>query len=424
MNSSRVASHLDLTQSDCALKPILEEETLNEIENFFKNFQEHTQYDIVLSRYEPNMTTISSSLKLVLAHELDLITSLAKLKMDHKDLSFKYDKAFKLANEDRETIRELAEQLQKALDIASKSKSKEKRALETLNSLKLEISNLSKLVEQVVGLTFGQEHNVRELTKEKESLQLDNKFLHTELDDLKQVLRDLKLKETEQDRLVDEAKLRVSQAEQELLVNTIQNQQNLRRIEKLEEENASLKRTNESKEANLSHVTQSLNSIKQELSKQEQATKESQLMLEKSKKENDLLSSRVHKAQHEMESLYTKLDSLNLENAQLNVRLKSQDDLIDQLKQETNQIYKLKETYDRKLAQLEQDKLELNREKHDSESKREILSKQNEKLIKELEHTKKRHQLQTNEKDQLSAEITKLKLRIDNLGNGEVNSFR
>ena len=35
---------------------------------------------------------------------------------------------------------------------------KETRARETIQSLKLEISNLSKLVEQGAGLTMGQEH--------------------------------------------------------------------------------------------------------------------------------------------------------------------------------------------------------------------------------------------------------------------------
>lgn len=37
---------------------------------------------------------------------------------------------------------------------------KETRAKETIQSLKLEISNLSKLVEQGAGLTMGQEHRL------------------------------------------------------------------------------------------------------------------------------------------------------------------------------------------------------------------------------------------------------------------------
>ena len=39
---------------------------------------------------------------------------------------------------------------------------KETRARETIQSLKLEIANLSKLVEQGAGLTMGQEHRYDE----------------------------------------------------------------------------------------------------------------------------------------------------------------------------------------------------------------------------------------------------------------------
>lgn len=47
---------------------------------------------------------------------------------------------------------------------------KETRAKETIQSLKAEIANLSKLVEQGAGLTMGQEHSVNELLKVKEEL--------------------------------------------------------------------------------------------------------------------------------------------------------------------------------------------------------------------------------------------------------------
>ena len=47
---------------------------------------------------------------------------------------------------------------------------KESRARDTINQLKLEIANLTKLVEQGAGLTFGQDTNVQELVKMKEEL--------------------------------------------------------------------------------------------------------------------------------------------------------------------------------------------------------------------------------------------------------------
>ena len=46
----------------------------------------------------------------------------------------------------------------------------ETHAKETIQKLKQEIANLSKLVEQGAGLSIGQEHSVKELLKIKEDL--------------------------------------------------------------------------------------------------------------------------------------------------------------------------------------------------------------------------------------------------------------
>ncbi len=48
--------------------------------------------------------------------------------------------------------------------------SKEEQARDTISQLRLEISNLSKLVESGAGLNFGQDTSVQELTKMKDEL--------------------------------------------------------------------------------------------------------------------------------------------------------------------------------------------------------------------------------------------------------------
>ncbi len=47
---------------------------------------------------------------------------------------------------------------------------KESRARDTINQLKLEIANLTKLVEQGAGLGIGQDSSVQELVKQKDEL--------------------------------------------------------------------------------------------------------------------------------------------------------------------------------------------------------------------------------------------------------------
>lgn len=47
---------------------------------------------------------------------------------------------------------------------------KESRARDTINQLKVEIANLTKLVEEGAGLGIGQDSSVQELMKQKEEL--------------------------------------------------------------------------------------------------------------------------------------------------------------------------------------------------------------------------------------------------------------
>lgn len=61
---------------------------------------------------------------------------------------------------------------------------KESRARDTINQLKLEIANLTKLVEQGAGLNFGQDASVQELMKQKEEL---TKERDTQLEDIVKV---------------------------------------------------------------------------------------------------------------------------------------------------------------------------------------------------------------------------------------------
>ncbi len=64
---------------------------------------------------------------------------------------------------------------------------KESRARDTINQLKLEIANLTKLVEQGAGLSFGSDTNVQELVKMKEEL---TKQRDAQLDEIVSVIMD------------------------------------------------------------------------------------------------------------------------------------------------------------------------------------------------------------------------------------------
>ena len=82
----------------------------------------------------------------------------------------KVQTALKLSQEDQNTIASLKREIEKAWKMVDAAHEKEGRAKETIQQLKHEIQNLSRLVEQGAGLSIGQENTVNELVKVKGEL--------------------------------------------------------------------------------------------------------------------------------------------------------------------------------------------------------------------------------------------------------------
>jgi hypothetical protein len=91
----------------------------------------------------------------------------------------KVQTALKLSEEDQMTIRSLKKEIEKAWKMVDASHEKEARAKETISHLKMEISNLTRLVEQGAGISLGEESTVNELLKQKDELvkELDLKVI-------------------------------------------------------------------------------------------------------------------------------------------------------------------------------------------------------------------------------------------------------
>jgi AraC-like DNA-binding protein len=82
----------------------------------------------------------------------------------------KVQTALKLNEEDQGTIGALKKEIEKAWKLVDASHEKEAKAKETIQQLKMEISNLARLVEQGSGLAMGEEATLNELLKQKEEL--------------------------------------------------------------------------------------------------------------------------------------------------------------------------------------------------------------------------------------------------------------
>ena len=82
----------------------------------------------------------------------------------------KVQTALKLNEEDQGTIAALKKEIEKAWKMVDASHEKEAKAKETIQQLKMEIANLTRLVEQGSGLALGEEATLNELIKQKEEL--------------------------------------------------------------------------------------------------------------------------------------------------------------------------------------------------------------------------------------------------------------
>lgn len=88
---------------------------------------------------------------------------------------------------------------------------KEQSAKEAIQSLKLEIANLTKLVEQGAGLTVGQEQNVNELIRVRDDLILERDKLLDEMVKLRAQLDESQVKENELEKKFEEANNTIGQ---------------------------------------------------------------------------------------------------------------------------------------------------------------------------------------------------------------------
>ncbi len=102
-------------------------------------------------------------------------------------------------------------ELERAWKISDASLEKEQSAKEAIQSLKQEIANLTKLVEQGAGLTMGQEQNVNELVKNRDELLNEKDKLLDELVKLRSQLEDSQMKNLDFEKKIEEANNTINQ---------------------------------------------------------------------------------------------------------------------------------------------------------------------------------------------------------------------
>lgn len=363
-------------------RPSIEDSAFESLEKDFQEVLHELMQEKGLEKFRVEYEKLHRALKKSHESEKRLMQKCRELNAEIVAHSAKVATALKLSQEDQTTIASLKKEIEKAWKMVDAAHEKETRARETIQSLKLEIANLSKLVEQGAGLTMGQEHSVNELLKIKEDLTKERDDLLTEIVKGRDQLSDSqnKLSKLEQDQL--ESHQKIQELQQDIQVRSNEAQRESRKKDKLERELRQAKADLDTKSAEIKTLQGQIERYKQDISKTEQQLKEQRISIERSTKDSDQLTVRFQKLQQDFEAQLIACDQLNQENQSKALELKQKEDEVNQLKQETQRLNRLRETIQRRLRQVEDNKAEV-------EQNKETLKSQIWGLEKELEATKK-----------------------------------
>ena len=111
--------------------------------------------DKSLERFRVEYEKLHRALKKSHESEKRLMQKCRELNAEIVANAAKVTTALKLSQEDKGTISSLKQEIEKLWKMVDAAHEKESRARDTIHQLKLEIANLTKLVEQGAGLGFG-----------------------------------------------------------------------------------------------------------------------------------------------------------------------------------------------------------------------------------------------------------------------------
>eukprot|EP00291_Cryptomonas_curvata_P003512 CAMPEP_0172182760 /NCGR_PEP_ID=MMETSP1050-20130122/18581_1 /TAXON_ID=233186 /ORGANISM="Cryptomonas curvata, Strain CCAP979/52" /LENGTH=858 /DNA_ID=CAMNT_0012856247 /DNA_START=81 /DNA_END=2653 /DNA_ORIENTATION=+ len=350
-----------------------------------RDFQEVLQ-DLVgdksLERFRVEYEKLHRALKKSHESEKRLIKKCRELNQEIVANAAKVQTALKLSQEDQNTIASLKKEIEKAWKMVDASHEKEQRAKETIQQLKLEITNLSRLVEQGAGLTLGQENTVNELSKHKEELTAERDNLtqqlvtaRNEIVELQERCRVLGSEKQGHEADADALRTQIGKSKAEL-------EREQRKRERLEREIREIKGQLEKRTEESRSKQEAIAKAHEDLARLEARLRESEAQVQKAHKENDALTQRTQKLQQELEECISTNTQLLAENSQRDAELKVKEDEISRARAAANKEAKLKEQMVKKVKDVEQRRTEV-------ESARDVLRGEVTRLEREMEAQKR-----------------------------------
>ncbi|KAG2452283.1 hypothetical protein HYH02_003307 [Chlamydomonas schloesseri] len=376
----------------------------------FNKVLEELAADSVMDPFKVEYEKLHRALRKTYESQARLAKKCQELNSDISANAAKVQNALKLNEEDRETALALKREIDKAWKMVDDCTVKETKAKETAQQLKVEIANLTRLVEEGAGLAIGEETTLNELLKQKEELARERE---AQVEQLMRYRSDLmatqdKLRAAEADKLQLEADI-------QHLCSTISDkkteaEREIRKKERMEKDMKELRQQLEMRTAEIKSKQLQMAATEEQVARLEQMLRDAKFATEKVQKEYNMLNERMQKLHHDLEEQIHTNTQLLTENSAKQVELRAKEEEISGIKQEASRVNKLREQTVKKTKQLEEQRVEVEKERDALRAELASLERDLDSKQKEVDVEKKKLEELTRERDVL----TKLRSQAEN----------
>ena len=401
---------LNFEDSSISIKSYIDSDVQDKIESLYAEIVTEAKNEPILSLYQRNFEFIYHLVKALIENEAKLKNFIVHLRSTNEEITNKFNKSVELSTTDQQTIVKLRSDVENAWKTAHIANQKEKRTRETVSAMKLEISNLSKLVEQGVGLTMGQEYNLHQIINENEMISEENAKLKEDIDNLKKQLNDLKDVEKQVEIVKNEANIKFQIIEKETSMLRLELQQENRKVEKMTLQIKNLTELLQAKESDILRLQKVIEGNKSELNDSVMKSKELVEVIDKLKNEIDIQTGRIQKFQRENYQITFRNEALIDEQHQFLQKIKTKNSAIETLNNQITNLSKWKEINEKKLKQTEDAVKELTNQNL-------LKTVETEALIKELENANAKNANENSFVDKLLKEREQKEKKIQSIQN-------
>lgn len=347
--------------------------------------------DKSLDRFRQEYDKLHRALKKSHESEKRLIKKCRELNQEIIANAAKVQTALKLSQEDQNTIASLKREIEKAWKMVDAAHEKEGRAKDTIQQLKHEIQNLSRLVEQGAGLSIGQENTVNELVKVKAELSKEREAqasqIHSLMAEIQSYLSKIGAIEGEIGTAHDE----MGALREVIATRKAESEKEAAKKEKLEEELKSLRSDLEARQQQIKDKVAALARAQEGVARLEILLREERGRTDKAAKENDVIQSKHLKVSREDDEAKHALQQMVTDGAQRQVDLKLRQEERERC---TFDLTRLKKTTEAAVKKLDQKKaLKLDDERAKEEAKLTIMALEEKLEACRADHEKERREL-------------------------------